>query len=52
MQNIRELICKLIEKKIYKYGNIDGDWFRYDDDGNLIDKKIYKDGVLLNTIKP
>ena len=37
---------------MYIKGNIDGEWFRYNDGGQLIDKKIYKDGVLINTIKP
>ena len=43
---------QLIEKKIYKAGNIDGEWLRYFDDGSVIEKKIYKNGKLIETIKP
>ena len=43
---------KLIEKKIYKDGNIDGEWLRYYDNGQLIEKTIYEDGKLIEIIKP
>ena len=41
----------LIEEKIYKNGNIDGIWSKYNNDGSLLESNFYKNGSLIEVIK-